>query len=149
LRSNAAGVAIPDSEAKNKTRTIDLDVDIGADAVDYKSVDSTWQHDSNLNNVSQCHCEPGVSISPRNRDAKARGFGEGNCGRNGVPQEARGAFRQHEQYGSTSTPHLRHELMGSNSINEQTSTKLCLVHPRGARWPWDLANLTPQGFLQA
>jgi hypothetical protein len=77
-------------------------VDIGADAVDYKSVDSTWRHASNLNNVSQCHCEPGVSVWPRNRDAKAGGFGERNCGRDGVPQEARGAFRKHEQYGGAS-----------------------------------------------
>jgi hypothetical protein len=29
---------VPPSEFKNKTRTIDLDVDIGADAVDYKYV---------------------------------------------------------------------------------------------------------------
>jgi hypothetical protein len=34
------GVGVPDSEVKNKVRTIDLDVDIGADAVDYKSADS-------------------------------------------------------------------------------------------------------------
>ena len=34
------GVGVPESEVKNKSRTIDLDVDIGADAVDYKSADS-------------------------------------------------------------------------------------------------------------
>ena len=100
-----ARAGVPDSEVKNKIRTIDLDVDIGADAVDYKSVDSTWQHDSDLNKVSQCHCKPGVSVGPRNRDAKAGGFGERNCGRNGVPQEARGAFRQHEWYGTIPLTH--------------------------------------------
>ena len=36
-RSNT-GVGVPDSQVKDKFRTIDLDVDIGADAVDYKSV---------------------------------------------------------------------------------------------------------------
>jgi hypothetical protein len=88
-------LGVPESEVKNKFRVIDLDVDIGADAVDYKYVDSTWWNDSNLNEMPQCHCQPGVSIGPRNRDAKAGGPGERNCGRNGVPQEARGAFRKH------------------------------------------------------
>ena len=148
LCSNA-GVDVPDSEIKNKFRTIDLDVDIGADAVDYKSVGSTWQHDSNLNNVSQRHRESGISFRPRNGDAKAGGLGERNCGRNGVPQEARRAFRQHEQYDSNSVPHLRYELTGFNSVNKPTSTKFCLVHPCGTRWPWDLADFTSQGFLQA
>jgi len=111
---------VSESEAKNKTRTIDLDVDIGADAVDYKSVGSAQRHDSNLNNVSQCHCEPGVFVRPRNRDAKAGGFGEGNCGRDGVPQEARGAFRQNERYGINSLPHLRYGLtMGIVSTNKR------------------------------
>lgn len=41
LGSDVAGPAVPESEGK-KFRTIDLDVDIGADAVDYKSVGSTW-----------------------------------------------------------------------------------------------------------
>jgi len=140
---------VPESEVKNKIRTIDLDVDIGAEAVDYKSVGSTQRHDSNLNSVSQCHCEPGVSVRPRNRDAKVGGFGEGNSGRDGVPQEARGTFRQNEQYGTNSLPHLPHELTNGDSINEQTSAKFCLVHPCGARWPWDLANFTSQGILQA
>jgi hypothetical protein len=30
------GLGVPASEIRNKTRVIDLDVDIGADAVDYK-----------------------------------------------------------------------------------------------------------------
>jgi len=101
-----AEIGVPESEVKNKLRTIDLDVDIGADAVDYKSVDSTWWHDPNLNNVSQRHCKPGVSVGPRNRDAEAGGFGERDCGRNGVLEETRGAFRQHEQCVTTSLPRL-------------------------------------------
>ena len=126
LCSDVAGAAVPESEAK-KFRTIDLDVDIGADAVDYKSVGSTWQHDSDLNNVSQCYCEPGVSVSPRNGDAKAGGFGERNCGRDGVPQEARGAFRQHEQYGSISIPYLRYEL---------TDFKIVSTNQRVQKFAW-------------
>lgn len=49
-------------------------------------------------NVCQCHCEPGVAVEPRNRDAEAGRRGEGDCGRDGVPQETRDSLYLHQQY---------------------------------------------------
>jgi hypothetical protein len=37
-----SGPGVPPNEIRNKTRVIDLDVDIGADAVDYKCVCLPW-----------------------------------------------------------------------------------------------------------
>ena len=45
--------------------------------------------------------------------------------------------------------HCCYRLTDPNSVNEQTSAKLCLVYSCGTRWPWDLADFTSQGLLQA
>lgn len=66
-----------DSQESTPSRVIDLDVDIGAEAVDYKyvfSVESSIPTPS----FSQCYCKPRISVESRNRDAKNRGNGTRN-----------------------------------------------------------------------
>lgn len=72
-----------------KSRVIDLDVDIGADAVDYKYVEAQYYTlISSLNSLSQRHCKSGVAFRIGDRNAEAGGYSQGNCGRNGLPEEA-------------------------------------------------------------
>ena len=93
------------SDEKSKlSRVVDLDIDIGADAVDYKCVphSRTIYRESNI--CSQCNCEPGVSLWARDGNAETRRVGQGGRGRDELPEEARGKVYQHQLYAQTCLP---------------------------------------------
>ena len=55
-------------KASKLVSVVDLDVDIGADAVDYKCVSlPSFQHAMPM--TWQCHCEPGIFVRIRDGDA--------------------------------------------------------------------------------
>lgn len=60
-----------------KSRTVDLEVDIGADAVDYKSVAKYVISVVCLVSL-QCHCKPRVFVWAGDRNAEAGGCREGD-----------------------------------------------------------------------
>jgi hypothetical protein len=64
-------VDFPSQNAKNASRIVDLDVDIGADAVDYKYVFLSVALRYLIDAFLQRHSKPGVPVSSRNRDAQA------------------------------------------------------------------------------
>ena len=81
------------------SRVIDLDVDIGADAVDYKYVPEPLTVDTRtvLTRV-QCHCQPGVSLRSGDGDAETRGHCERDSRRVGLPQNKRRTISGNKQY---------------------------------------------------
>lgn len=89
--------------ARNMTRTIDLDIDIGADAVDYKYVLlHFFPHVPPFTHPFQCYCQPRVSIRNRDRNAQVGRTRQRDCGRAGLSQETGREIRQHEPYVSPS-----------------------------------------------
>lgn len=69
------------SKAKNMSRIIDLDVDIGADAVDYKCV--TFLRHVALKLIMlylQCYSQPGITVQSGDGDAEVGRCSEGALG---------------------------------------------------------------------
>ena len=92
-------VCIGVNDSKGRSRVVDLDIDIGADAVDYKYVPEPLIVDTRtvLTRV-QCHCQPGVSLRSGDGDAEARGHCERDRRRVGLPQNKRRTISGNKQY---------------------------------------------------
>lgn len=102
-----AGADVPAHDTEKNSRIIDLDVDIGADAVDYKYVllaavalrffvfvfSDVFFFVASL---FQRNCQPRIIIGTRNGDAQAGGNCQGNRRRDGLPQKKGGEISKHE-----------------------------------------------------
>ena len=97
-------VDVPYDEMAKLSRVIDLDIDIGADAVDYKFRSfpsfAFCMHDQLLTfffSLLKCHCQPRIPIRPRNGDAQTRRDSERGRRRDDVSQEAGRAIHKDQR----------------------------------------------------
>lgn len=147
-------VDVPYDEMAKLSRVIDLDIDIGADAVDYKFVPSPFTFalpDQVLTfffSLLKCHCQSRIPIRPRNRDAQTRRDSERGRGRDDVSQEAGRAIHKDQRCVRPLTFPVDSDSL-SFRIDESTRTELWLVYYPIACWLGRMANIPPSRVLQA
>ena len=145
-------VAVPHGEQGKLSRVVDLDIDIGADAVDYKYVVSFLGNSCHLNFfLSSSAIANQESLSALETEMrKLEGLVKEVVDEMGYLKTREQKFTDTNcAFHMSLGPHIFLTLLSVYpSFNGCSRSKLCMVLIAFSHRPWHMANLPPSSFLQ-